>query len=348
MSDAKVAAFRAFDWEGDEGWRAHRANTEIPPGKEALEVKVKAKWYKRQVDPEFDVDWVVPPPAAATASATASAAAGAARSAAEGVTRAAQSAAAAARSAAASAAGRAGVGAGASARASPTGELVLLCAHVAMLVTAVLSLQPLSRFLAWQAYFMFCRTAVVASGYKVYLRHGLPPLRPFPAAAAPWLQAVAQSPEFFHFLVATLLLQVPQLWVGMAPLLLAVAPPTLTALGSRFGGHPLWARYGRPAKDFLDRAQPAIQQASANLEITMGFQFIFVVFSMGIRGGMLAYVYWQNLRVRYWAPQSRPYHVQAWAALNAKAQPLLTMLPSLQRSLDYAVRWFQAPGQHRA
>lgn len=306
------------------------------------------QWYKRQVDPEFDVDWVAPPPAAATASTAASAAAGAARSAAEGVTRAAQSAAAAARSAAASAAGRAGVGAGGPARASPTGELVLLCAHVAMLVTAVLSLQPLSRFLAWQAYFMFCRTAVVASGYKaspwlsvlawtllveaasvsllaaprwrpdvacmeqphahlwhaelvatallvphvatgrhadagqqatwlavaspllgllhtyplhrplplqVYLRHGLPPLRPFPSAAAPWLHAVAQSPEFFHFLVATLLLQVPQLWVGMAPLLLAVAPPTLTALGSRFGGHPLWARYGRPAKDYLDRAQ---------------------------------------------------------------------------------------------
>lgn len=34
---------RAFDWEGDEGWRAYRANIEIPPGKEALEVKVKAK-----------------------------------------------------------------------------------------------------------------------------------------------------------------------------------------------------------------------------------------------------------------------------------------------------------------
>ncbi len=40
--------------------------------------------------------------------------------------------------------------------------------------------------------------------------------------------------------------------------------------------------------------------------------------------------------------------MQAWAALNAKAQPLLTMLPSLQRYLDYAVRWFQVPGQHRA
>lgn len=39
-------------------------------------------------------------------------------------------------------------------------------------------------------------------------------------------------------------------------------------------------------------------------------QFIFVVFSLGIRGGMLAYVYWQNLRMRYWAPQSRPYHTQ--------------------------------------
>lgn len=124
-----------------------------------------SQWYKREVDPDFDVDWVAPRPAAAAASAAASAAAGAARGAAEGVARAAQAAADAARSAAAGAAGR-GAAAGASARASPTGELVLLVAHVAMLVTAVLSLQPLSRFLAWQAYFMFCRTALVASGYK--------------------------------------------------------------------------------------------------------------------------------------------------------------------------------------
>lgn len=35
--------YRAFDWDADEGWRAHRANIEIPPGKEALEVKCKAK-----------------------------------------------------------------------------------------------------------------------------------------------------------------------------------------------------------------------------------------------------------------------------------------------------------------
>lgn len=90
---------------------------------------------------------------------------------------------------------------------------------------------------------------------QAYLKHGLPALRPFPAAAAPWLQAVSQSPEFFHFLVATLLLQVPQLWVGMMPLALAAAPPALGALGARFGGHPLWARYGRPAKELLDRAQ---------------------------------------------------------------------------------------------
>ncbi|KAL4437116.1 hypothetical protein ABPG75_004255 [Micractinium tetrahymenae] len=351
MSDAKLAAFRAFDWEGDEAWRAYRANIEIPPGKEALEVKVKAKWYKREVDPDFDVDWVAPPPAAATAGAAASAAAGAARCAAEGVARAAQAAAGAARSAAAAATGQGSssgaAGGAAPARASPTGELVLLGAHVAMVLTALLSLQPLSRYLAWQAYFMFCRTALVASGYKLYLCCGLPALRPFPAAAAPWMQGVAQSTEFYHFLVATLLLQVPQLWVGMVPLALAAAPPAMATLGVRFGGHPLWARYGRPAKELLNRSQPAIQQASANMEIAMGFQFILVVFSQGIRGGMLAYVYWQNLRMRYWAPQSRPYHVQVWAALGAKAQPLLAMVPALQRYLDYAVRWFQAPGQHR-
>ncbi len=38
---------RAFDFEGDEGWRAYRLNLEIPPGKEALLTKFKAKWYQK-------------------------------------------------------------------------------------------------------------------------------------------------------------------------------------------------------------------------------------------------------------------------------------------------------------
>lgn len=49
--------------------------------------------------------------------------------------------------------------------------------------------------------------------------------------------------------------------------------------------------------------------------------------------------------MRYWAPESRPYHQQAWALLHARVQPLLQRFPTLQRYLDYPIRWFQSVGQ---
>lgn len=39
--------------------------------------------------------------------------------------------------------------------------------------------------------------------------------------------------------------------------------------------------------------------------------------------------------------------LQAWAAMHARAQPLLLRAPALQRYLDFPVRWFQQLGVHR-
>ena len=52
-------------------------------------------------------------------------------------------------------------------RAGPAGQLVLLAAHGIMLLAAVATVQPLDKRLSWQAYFLFCRVALVASAYKV-------------------------------------------------------------------------------------------------------------------------------------------------------------------------------------
>lgn len=52
-------------------------------------------------------------------------------------------------------------------------------------------------------------------------------------------------------MLAPLLMQAPQLWVGVVPLALQAAYPTLDALRARFGGHPLWHSYGAPAQAAL-------------------------------------------------------------------------------------------------
>jgi hypothetical protein len=85
------------------------------------------------------------------------------------------------------------------------------------------------------------------------------------------------------------------------------------------------------------------------MEITMGIQLALGVMKSGIRGAMLAYVLWNQLRLRYWAPESRPYHLQAWAAIEARVAPLLARAPpGLRAYIDMPIRWFNAPGQAQA
>jgi hypothetical protein len=48
----------------------------------------------------------------------------------------------------------------------------------------------------------------------------------------------------------------------------------------------------------------------ATAEIAMGFQMALAVLQRGLRGAMLAYLYWNQLRMRLAAPDARPYHQQ--------------------------------------
>lgn len=231
--------------------------------------------------------------------------------------------------------------------AKPVEELVLLVAHVVLILSALVSLQPFNRYLGWQAYAVCCRTALVASGYKIFLRFGLPSFRPFPTGLSAWMQQAAGSTELFHFLLSTLMMQAPQLWMGVVLLAVTAAYPALAALGRRFGSHPLWQRYGSRAQAWLETNKPAVLRFGATAEIMLGFQLALAILQTGLRGAMLAYVLWNHLRLRYWAPESRPYHQQAWAVINARVQPVFNAVPALRRYLDHAVRWFQQPGQHQ-
>jgi hypothetical protein len=48
---------REYDFDGDAEWRAHLSRVEIPAAAPAAALlKVKAKWWKREKDPGFDVD----------------------------------------------------------------------------------------------------------------------------------------------------------------------------------------------------------------------------------------------------------------------------------------------------
>ncbi len=49
--------FRTFDFDADERWQSYRQKLEFPAGSDesALLQRMKQKWYKREIDPSFDV-----------------------------------------------------------------------------------------------------------------------------------------------------------------------------------------------------------------------------------------------------------------------------------------------------
>ena len=63
----------------------------------------------------------------------------------------------------------------------------------------------------------------------------------------------------------------------------------------------------------------------------------------GPRGLLGAYMYANQLRFRFWAPDARPHHVAAWRAVGALAEPLLKAVPALRRAAQAGVDWFNAP-----
>lgn len=226
-------------------------------------------------------------------------------------------------------------------------QLLLLIAYAVVILSAVVSMQPFNRALSWAAYFICCRTTLALSAFKVYLRFGLPPLRPFPAAFKAWARPVMASVELWHVIMSTAMMQSPSAWMGVVPLALQAALLLLPALGARYPAHPLCQRYGSKAAHLLEANKDYVLQFVATAEIAMGFQLVLAILQRGLQAGMTAFVYWSHLRLRSLAPESRLYHQQTWAAIDARVQPVLAMVPALRRYVDAAKRWFNSPAQHQ-
>eukprot|EP00775_Hariotina_reticulata_P011721 gene11721-11865_t len=59
--EEQIEKFKSFDFDSSEEWRAHLRNVELPASAtDVALVKVKAKWYKKVVDQDFDPTWAAP------------------------------------------------------------------------------------------------------------------------------------------------------------------------------------------------------------------------------------------------------------------------------------------------
>ena len=54
--DAKYDTYKRYAWSDDKNWQSYLSNIYPIPSVDKVE-KIRRKWYKKNKDPDFDVDY---------------------------------------------------------------------------------------------------------------------------------------------------------------------------------------------------------------------------------------------------------------------------------------------------
>ncbi|XP_024381121.1 uncharacterized protein [Physcomitrium patens] len=337
----KRAAAEAYDFDSDSRWSNYWNNVLIPPQMSARpEVRrhYQLKFYQRYIDPELEVDSLSSVKNSSSASSAfpsgpnisvhqrpAAAGASTARSAAENIPprpppRAAP-------------------------RADGTLQLdqksfqFLNNAWVA--VMAILAMFPFSpRGISDRGYRFSLAGSAVACAHSLYLNHRRPRAWTLEALQQ-WMQIIVPSKDFLSFMFSVIFFS------SMYPVKFAVIPvlcrsleQAVMFLRGNFNNTQLYKRFLKRACDLLANNRTMLHMISANAEIGIGFQLIFMILTPQ-RNIVQALIYWQLLKLYYRAPNTSLYHHQIWSRIGAKVNPLIhRFAPVLERPIDYVRNWF--------
>lgn len=319
---------RAFDWGSDPRWREYLTQLTFPPGRDDLVVKYQARWFKREVDPDLDVDAVTPqaPPRAPepqTAPPPQQ----------QRTTR------------PASAPARTSQASTTPASLRPL-DLLLLAAHIAIVVATVAALQPVSRYLAHRAYPVMLRASLFANGVRLVRKVGRPPLSL--TGIKPWMARATTTSEFFYLICPVMLGQLPTAWIGVAPGAIVAAYHAAAGLQAVAGRSAAWRRLGAArAHAWLASRQGDALRMATILEIVTWAAVALAIPRQGMKAAFSTFMYGNQLRGRFWGPESRAQHLEAWAQLGAAVGPLLGRVAVLSRVAAAGRAWFEAAGRQQ-
>lgn len=220
--------------------------------------------------------------------------------------------------------------------------MVLLGMQVGMLLCIPMWLQPLKPTWSRLAYAAFLQLGAAQHLYQVYLRHGLPQLRPFSLAALQsYFAAAATSADLQYGMQCLMFAPQPQ-----QQFLALISPATLAvyhvavAARQKLGGTAMWAKAGQRAYDWLATNREGMMQNCAVSEIFLGFSLVLALLHARSRNLFLLLGFWQLLKVRYFSPDFSIYHHRAWSMLDQKAGPYLARVPVLATPINFVKRWF--------
>lgn len=333
-------------------------------------VRYKARWFKREIDPSLDIDEVAPPssraqqqassvdarggeatptptPAGQTShssrSANATNSTNAQPSSSSNTTTKTKTTATAARDQQPSnkVHGR-----------PPTTSLVLgtvlVLGHLVLIFSCLAIIQPFNMVLSHIGQTYFVRSSLLVHGVRLSRKVGRPSSFTSFAALTPWIQKVSSTTEAFYLMTTILLASNPSAWMGFLSMAILAVYHVSSGLSSILYGRGalLWKRAGGESMHrWLSVHQQDALQIMALMEVGAGFQIGLSALRYGPRALMTTWVYVNQLRLRYWSPESRAYHVKAWEKLGNFVDPVLRNFPISQRLVAAGKRWFDAAGR---
>lgn len=294
-----------------------------------LELKIKAKWYKREVDPDLQVDEVL-----ATSSASAE----------KAVPTPSATTSTPSREPAPNAAPSAPAPSSSNFQSRPGAiDLALLAGHTLLFTFCLVALQPFDRFLAMKGMAYCNKISFPIHAFRLYRKVGTPS---GVGGITTWFKRVSSTTESFYIFLVSMAASNP---AAVIPAVLPVAILSLyhisATLNSLFGNgkSAIWDKIGASkVHGYLATHQQDALQLMALLEIGAFFSVLLSALRKGPFGLFAIYAFAAQLRMRYWSPESRVYHVHAWRKLKETVQPVLSKVGFAQRIVERGERFFEA------
>ncbi|GLI67929.1 hypothetical protein VaNZ11_012256 [Volvox africanus] len=330
-------AFKKYKFDTDEKWNSYIRTVELP-GRNAEEamLRVKARWYKKNVDPALDLSQVLPaigsqshPQGGAPSTASRSASTGTGNG----------------YSPVPSAPtppppppryGKTGSGT----YGSVAAQRGLFFAHLGILTLGIMAFLQ-SR----TAYLYLMRLIMLTMSYKIYLQHGLPTIRPM-SMIMDWVQRVMLTADIQQLVTAVFFSALPPLPVVPVPLMVLAAYHVDAYCAAHYTDHPLWQKYGNRLHKYLLQKQVDALMLNAYCEVLTAALMLPLLFTSA-RSLLTMLFYAQILKLKLHVPDSAPQHRRVWRRINEFTLPYRSHVPFLERIIQLAVRWFMTvPGAH--
>jgi Transmembrane protein 33/Nucleoporin POM33 len=308
----------------------------FPPGRDDLAIKYQAKWYKREIEPDFDIDSVITSPSAPKVEK--------AHICTEHCNH--------------NHGASSNVNANATAAPSPSSatptppisslqtrpsfiDMALLAGHILLFISCLMALQPFNPLLRMKGLAQCNKFSLPVHAVRLIRKVGTPGSAA--GGISTWFKSVSQTTESFHIFLISMAASNSSAWTGILPVAILSLYHISATLNILFNKTTIWQRIGAAKVHmYLTVHQHNALQAMAILEIGTFFSVLLSVPQKGAFGLFAVYAFAAQLRMRYWSPESRVYHVNGWRRLGETVKPVVSKFGLVQRIVERGEKFFEA------